>query len=154
MATRPAAQFISLDTLVARARPAARPASTPQRPPPGRTLADLERASSIAPAAPSAPPTPVAIALWITIRHCACGTTYRCPPDYALVKYAPNEHSIHYARGDISHLSHLPIEVREKETRIPLCEACCGGLRSNQPTGQSEQSEQSDTQNDTQSDPQ
>lgn len=123
----------TLDTLVARARavqsaPAPR-ASKPKPPlPPGRTLADLERASSLGslPSHPiAAPAAPVALALWITVRRCACGSVTRCPPDYILTKYAANEHSFHYSRSGLERLPpNLPREVREKEVAIPFCESC------------------------------
>lgn len=138
MATRPAAQHISLDTLIARARPAARPASTPKplRPAP-RPLADLERASSIANAPPQPATTPIALALWITVRRCACGSVTRCPPDYVLVKYEANAHSVHYHRSDLRAFAHLPREIREKEVNIAVCEACFDSeLRSNLPASE------------------
>lgn len=128
---------LTLDTLVARARavrsaPAPRPSSRPKPIAPAQsTLADLERASSLGspPSHPTAAPAaPVALALWITIRRCACGSVTRCPPDYALAKYAANEHSFHYSRSGLESLpADLPRELREKEVAIPFCEACFDG---------------------------
>lgn len=133
----PSPPAFTLDTLIARAR-AVRTARTPSRPtepkplPRHKTLADLERASSLTARDPSAPlyagppvATPVALALWITIRRCACGSVTRCPPDYILTKYAANEHSFHYTRSGLERLpADLPREVREKEVAIPFCEKC------------------------------
>lgn len=131
MAVLPARPAFTLDTLVARARavrsaPATRSSPTPARP---KTPAELEaapRLSSAAaePATPLILNPPVAVALWITIRRCACGTVTRCPPDYALLKYTPNAHSIHWSRADLNDYAHLPRELREKEVAIPFCEAC------------------------------
>lgn len=130
MAVLPSRPAFTLDTLVARARATqsapARRASKPQAPRPApRPLADLERASSLAPRPDAPPPTrPVALALWITVATCACGRTHRLPPMYALAKYAENAHSVHYSRADADALGDLPREIREKPVAIPFCEAC------------------------------
>lgn len=139
----PASQFLSLDTLVARATAApstrvaqksvarqgasaafnSRPRSAP------RTLADLERDSSIASGerVVRSPTPPSALALWITVATCSCGRVHRLPPTTVLIKYAENEHSVHYSRDDkalAEHMHTLPREVREKAIRIPFCEGC------------------------------
>lgn len=127
----PARQFISLDALVTRAKYSPPRRSTPATPTPRpapRTLADIERASSIAVAPPARPPTPPsALALWITIATCTCGRVHRWPSTSVLIKYAENEHSFHYARDDAALAtlpSDLPRELREKPIRIPYCEEC------------------------------
>lgn len=135
MAVLPVRPALSLDTLVARAKAAQ---SAPRRPAPQatprpapRSLADLERASSLTardPSAPlyTAPPTPpTALALWITICTCTCGHVTRNAPMYALIKYTENAHSVHYTRSDLDagHLD-LPREIHEKHVRVPFCEAC------------------------------
>lgn len=123
----------TLDTLVARARAVqsvrAPSASKPKPPRPApSTLAELERASSLGSLQPHPAPElakPTALALWITIRRCACGSVTRCPPDYALAKYAANEHSFHYTRSGLESVpADLPRELREKEVAIPFCEEC------------------------------
>ena len=138
MATLPASAPLTLATLVTRAKAAhalvPRPAAPSPLPKHRPTLTELERASSLArvsgndalspPSIDTLSSTPIALALWITIRKCACGSVTRCPPDYALVKYSLNSHSVHYHRDEIIEHSNLPREIREKEISISVCEAC------------------------------
>jgi len=140
MAQLPSRQFIALDTLVARARAPSANRSIKSVAPrqPRRTLAEIERASSLNATDASAPlfvrpPTPPsALAMWVLVATCAnCGRVYRLPPQSVLIKYGENEHSFHFKRDDAAIASlppTLPREVREKAISIPFCEACfrCG----------------------------
>ena len=140
MAALPAAPRVALATLLARSssptRPSARVARKPSPLPAPRPLSALERASSIAiddSPLPShhytRPPTaPSALVLWITVARCAtCGTVTRIPAPSVLVKYAENEHTVHYRHDDAAlHTlpATLPREIRTRDQSIPFCEAC------------------------------
>ncbi len=133
MATLPARPHITLDTLVTRATGGHKFAPTPsaefnsKRPIP-RTLADLERASSIAGERFVRPPTPpTALVLWVTVTTCDCGRIHRQAAPHVLLKYSENEHSFHLRRSDAAldaDALALPREVREKLVRVPFCEEC------------------------------
>jgi hypothetical protein len=140
MPTLPARQPIALATLLQRnAKPPRRTADaiaqrvTHRALAAPRPLADLERDSSLtakdatAPLFVRPPTPPSALALWVTVATCACGRVHRLPPTTVLIKYAENEHSVHYKRDDAAVAAlptDLPREVREKQISIPFCEAC------------------------------
>ncbi len=132
--TLAARQFISLDALVTRAKGGAKLTPSPSaefnsrpRPVP-RTLADLERDSSIAAGRFVRPPTPPsALVLWVTVATCDCGRVHRQAAPHVLLKYAENEHSYHLRRDDSAldaTALALPREVREKPVSVPFCEEC------------------------------
>jgi hypothetical protein len=133
MAQLPARQFISLDTLVTRARGGAKLTPSPSaefnsrpRPVP-RTLADLERASSLANRFVRPPTPPSALVLWVTVATCDCGRVHRQAAPHVLLRYSENEHSFHLRRADTAldaAALALPREVREKSVSVPFCEEC------------------------------
>jgi hypothetical protein len=134
----PARQFISLDTLVTRARggakvlakssPSAEFDSRPARRPLPRTLADLERDSSIANRFVRPPTPPSALVMWVLVATCDnCASVHRLPPQSILIRYGENEHSFHFKRADAAlgeTALALPREVREKPITLPFCEGC------------------------------
>jgi hypothetical protein len=117
MTIRAADGLISLDTLVARARPAPRPA--PATPPAPRSYAP--------PAATIEQPR--AVVLVTTVATCECGRVHHLPNTSVLVRYdhAGMANSVHYRRAEVEASAvnmHLPRERKEHAITVPFCEGC------------------------------
>lgn len=121
-----AAQPIPLNILLQRhTRPAsAKAAYRPgQSAPP--TLAELERAASLAPPLRD-DNTPRAVVLCLIRTTCKCGHVYVAPNSTILVRYdkAGFSNSVHHTRESVAAYSDLPRERKYIDTTADYCEEC------------------------------